>query len=117
MNNDEFTFLIGGKAGQGTKKAGLVVANFFASLNRYVFQMNDYPSLIRGGHNFSIVSTSTKKIYSHYMKADLIVVLDQRSYDLHKDHVAENGLVIFNSDKVKGKGIAVPISSEAKKIR
>jgi len=115
MNNDVFTFLIGGKAGQGTKKAGLVVANFFVGLNRYVFQMNDYPSLIRGGHNFSIVSTSTKKIYSHYMKADLLVVLDQRSYDTHKDNVAENGLVVFNADKVKGNGIGVPITSEAKK--
>jgi 2-oxoglutarate ferredoxin oxidoreductase subunit alpha len=56
-----FTFLIGGKAGQGTKKSGTVAANFFTSLDRFVFQMNDYPSLIRGGHNFSIVSTSTKK--------------------------------------------------------
>ena len=115
MNADIFTFLIGGKAGQGTKKAGLVVANFFARLNRHVFQMNDYPSLIRGGHNFSVVSSSIKKVYSHYMKADLLVVLDQRSYDTHKDHIAENGFVVFNADKVKGNGIGVPISSEAKK--
>jgi 2-oxoglutarate ferredoxin oxidoreductase subunit alpha len=116
MKKDIFTFLIGGKAGQGTKKAGLVAANFFASLKREEFQMNDYPSLIRGGHNFSVVSTSTKKIYSHYMNADLLVVLDQRSYDLHKGHVAKNGVMIFNSDKIKkGKGIGIAISSESKK--
>jgi 2-oxoglutarate ferredoxin oxidoreductase subunit alpha len=83
MKKDVFTYIIGGKAGQGTKKAGLVAANFFADLKREVFQMNDYPSLIRGGHNFSVVSTSTSKIYSHYMKADIVVVLDQRSYDVH----------------------------------
>ena len=116
MKKDIFTFLIGGKAGQGTKKAGIVAANFFASLKREAFQMNDYPSLIRGGHNFSVVSTSTKKIYSHYMNADLLVVLDQRSYDLHKGHVAKNGVMIFNSDKIKkGKGIGIAISSESKK--
>ena len=115
MKKDVFTYIIGGKAGQGTKKAGLVAANFFADLKREVFQMNDYPSLIRGGHNFSVVSTSTSKIYSHYMMADLVVVLDQRSYDIHKNHLADNGVLVFNSDKVKGEGIGIAISSEAKK--
>ncbi len=115
MEKDVFTYIIGGKAGQGTKKAGIVAANFFADLKREVFQMNDYPSLIRGGHNFSVASTSTSKIFSHYMKADLVVVLDQRSYDVHKDHVAKNGVMVFNSDKAKGEGIGIPISSEAKK--
>jgi 2-oxoglutarate ferredoxin oxidoreductase subunit alpha len=115
MKEDVFTYIIGGKAGQGTKKAGIVAANFFADLKREVFQMNDYPSLIRGGHNFSVVSTSTSKIYSHYMKADLVVVLEQRSYDIHKNHLADNGVLVFNSDKVKGEGIGIAISSEAKK--
>jgi len=115
MKKDVFTYIIGGKAGQGTKKAGIVAANFFADLKREVFQMNDYPSLIRGGHNFSVVSTSTSKIYSHYMKADLVVVLDQRSYDIHKSHLTDNGVLVFNSDKVKGDGIGIAISSEAKK--
>jgi len=115
MKKDVFTYIIGGKAGQGTKKAGLVAANFFAELKREVFQMNDYPSLIRGGHNFSIVSTSTKKIFSHYMNADLIVVLDQRSYDIHIKHLKNDGIMVYNSDKVNGKGIDVAISSEAKK--
>lgn len=115
MKKDVFTYIIGGKAGQGTKKAGIVAANFFTDLKREVFQMNDYPSLIRGGHNFSVVSTSTSKIYSHYMNADLVVVLDQRSYDIHKSHLADKGVLIFNSDKVKGEGVGISISSVAKK--
>jgi 2-oxoglutarate ferredoxin oxidoreductase subunit alpha len=115
MKKDVFTYIIGGKAGQGTKKAGVAAANFFADLKREVFQMNDYPSLIRGGHNFSIVSTSTSKMYSHYMKADLVVVLDQRSYNIHRNHVHKNGIIVFNSDKVKGNGIGIAISSESKK--
>jgi 2-oxoglutarate ferredoxin oxidoreductase subunit alpha len=114
MAKDVFTYIIGGKAGQGTKKAGIVAANFFAELKRDVFQNNDYPSLIRGGHNFSVVSTSTKKIFSHYMKADLVVVLDQRSYDIHLQHLTTNGLLVYNSDKVKGNGVGLPLSTEAK---
>lgn len=117
MKKDLFTYAIGGKAGQGTKKAGVVAANFFAGLNREVFQMNDYPSLIRGGHNFSVVSTSTRKIFSHYMKADLVVVLDQRSYDIHKDHRDDGGIIVFNSDNTTGEEIGIPISSEAKKYK
>ncbi len=115
MNDDVFTYLIGGKAGQGTKKAGIVAANFFSALKRNVFQMNDYPSLIRGGHNFSLVSTATRKIYSQYMKADLAVLLDQRSYTIHRDHLTENGVLVYDSTAVKqGQGIGLPIASLAK---
>jgi 2-oxoglutarate ferredoxin oxidoreductase subunit alpha len=117
MKKDVFTYIIGGEAGQGTKKAGLVAANLFAELKREVFQMNDYPSLIRGGHNFSVVTTSTSKIYSHYMKADFVVALDHESYTIHKNHLNKNGVLVFNSDKTKGKGIGIPVSSESKKYK
>lgn len=116
MKDDLFTYLIGGKAGQGTKKAGIVAAKFFAAMKRNVFQMNDYPSLIRGGHNYSIVSSSTRKIFSHYMKAQLAVLLDQRSYKTHQNHIAENGIVIYDSNSsIQDRGIGIPISSLAKK--
>ena len=115
MKKDVFTIIIGGKAGQGTNKAGTVAAHLFAEMQREVFQMNDYPSLIRGGHNFSVVSSSTEKIRSHYMQADLIVALDKRSYDVHKNHLTQNGVIVVNSDEVKQEGISLPISLEAKK--
>ncbi len=116
MNDEIFTYLIAGKAGEGTKKAGIVAANFFASLKRNVFQMNDYPSLIRGGHNFSIVSSSLRKIYSHYMKADLAVLLDKRSIDVHQNHLKENGFFVHDSSLgVQEHGIGIPILSAAKK--
>jgi 2-oxoglutarate ferredoxin oxidoreductase subunit alpha len=76
MGKDVFTYIVGGKAGQGVKKAGSVAAEHFAAMGRHVFQMDDYPSLIRGGHNFVAVSTATREITSHYMKADLLVALD-----------------------------------------
>ncbi|MEF8849043.1 MAG: 2-oxoacid:acceptor oxidoreductase subunit alpha, partial [Candidatus Thermoplasmatota archaeon] len=112
-----FTVMIGGKAGQGIKKAGVAAANFFNNLGRRVFQINDYPSLIRGGHNFSVVSSSTSKIYSHYMKADIVVCVDKKSYDIHKNDLADKGILIYNSDEVKNssvKGIGINISSKAK---
>ena len=112
MAKDVFTILIGGKAGQGIKKAGTSIANFFNSLNREVFQVNDYPSLIRGGHNFSVISSSTEKIFSHYMNADIVVALDKKSYDIHKNHVSKKGIIVYNSDEIDNKkGIGIDINN------
>jgi 2-oxoglutarate ferredoxin oxidoreductase subunit alpha len=115
MKNDVFTFLVGGKAGEGVKKAGSVAAHIFSNLGRHVFQLDDYMSLIRGGHNFSVVSTSTRKISSQYMNANLVVNFDKRSCDTHINDIAENGIVVYNSDEHDiEKGIGVPLTEEAK---
>ncbi len=117
MQDDVFTFLVGGKAGEGVKKAGSVVAHLFSSIGRFVFQLDDYMSLIRGGHNFSVVSTSSEGISSHYMNADLMVLFDERSYQMHLKEIVKDGIVVFNSDEVKEdiNGIGIPLSSKAKK--
>lgn len=116
MVEDVFTFLVGGKAGEGVKKAGSVASKLFISRGCHVFQMDDYMSLIRGGHNFSVVSATDRWIASHYMKADLVVNLDKRSYDNHKNHLSDGGTIVYNSD-AKGEmdGVGVPLLSEAKK--
>ncbi len=116
MDDDLFTFIVGGKAGQGVKKTGAVASKIFIDLGRQVFQMDDYMSLIRGGHNFSVVSTSTSWISSHYMNADLIIVFDKRSYDNHIGKLAKGGIIVYNSDeKGEMEGIGVPFTSESKK--
>ncbi|HEC39338.1 hypothetical protein LCGC14_1129720 [marine sediment metagenome] len=114
--DDVFTFLVGGKAGEGVKKAGSVAAHIFSSIGRQIFQMDDYMSLIRGGHNFSVVSTSTRWISSHYMKANLVVNFDKRSCDTHIDDIAEDGIIVYNSDEqIDVDGIGVPLTTEAEK--
>jgi len=110
-----FTYIVGGKAGEGVKKAGSAAANLFRKMGRKTFQMDDYQSLIRGGHNFSVVSSSTGDIYSHYMKADVVVNIDGRSYKIHKDHLKKDGLMIYNSgDTEDGEGIGLPINDLSK---
>jgi 2-oxoglutarate ferredoxin oxidoreductase subunit alpha len=116
MAGDVFTFLVGGKAGEGVKKAGAVASHLFSDLGRRVFQMDDYQSLIKGGHNFSVISTSTNDISSHYMHPDLMVSLDARSYKLHEHELIKEGISVFNSDVIDtGKGIGIPMTTEAKK--
>jgi 2-oxoglutarate ferredoxin oxidoreductase subunit alpha len=116
VKTDVFTFIVGGKAGEGVKKAGSSAAQLFASMGRRVFQMDDYQSLIKGGHNFSVISTAKRKITSHYIKADLVVAPDKRSYDMHKEHLSEQGIIVYNSDKIgEVEGVGIPLTTEAKK--
>lgn len=116
MGQDVFTFLVGGKAGEGVKKTGSVASKLFASMGRQVFEMDDYQSLIRGGHNFSVISSADRKITSQYNKTDLIVALDERSYHLHKNDLAEGGIMVSDSGAGDEKqGVKVPFREEAKK--
>lgn len=116
-----FTILIGGEAGHGVKKAGSVAAGLLASMGMNVFKMDDYQSLIRGGHNFTVVSASHDPISSHYMSADLVVALDDRSLKVHREHVAAGGVLVFDpGGREAGAGgegkhieAAVPITAEA----
>ena len=112
-----FTFLVGGEAGHGVKLAGTVAADLSGELGRYVFQMDDYQSLIRGGHNFSVVTSSPQPVFSQYLHADLVVALDKRSYDLHQNHVSKGGTLVYNSDVVTGApdgAVGIAFSSLAK---
>jgi 2-oxoglutarate ferredoxin oxidoreductase subunit alpha len=78
--------------------------------------MDDYQSLIKGGHNFSVISTAKRRITSHYIKADLVVAPDKRSYDIHKEHLSERGIMVYNSDKLgEVEGVGIPLTTEAKK--
>ncbi|MDQ1261589.1 MAG: 2-oxoglutarate/2-oxoacid ferredoxin oxidoreductase subunit alpha, partial [Euryarchaeota archaeon] len=65
MKMDNFSTLIGGIAGDGINEAGLTVARLFSSLGYHIYMYYDYPSLIRGGHNFSLVRASQGKIAAH----------------------------------------------------
>lgn len=115
MVKDVFTLIVGGKAGEGVKKSGSLAAKLFSRLGRHVFQRDDYMSLIQGGHNYSVVSTATRPIKSQYETAEVIINSDERSYNKHKGKLADNGIIIYNSDDQENvDGIGVPFSSKSK---
>ena len=106
----DFSVLIGGKAGEGVKQAANLVGKLFSEMGYYIFIYDDYPSVVRGSHNYSIVRVSDKKIEATYSKADLVVAIDERSYIAHKNSVNKTGVLFYNdifalkgkSAKVKG---------------
>ncbi|MFQ6060520.1 MAG: 2-oxoacid:acceptor oxidoreductase family protein, partial [Thermoplasmata archaeon] len=111
MVEDRYSVCIGGEAGHGTRMSGILLSQIMNRAGRYVFEMDDYPSLIRGGHNFSVVTSSDKPIYSHYDDLDVFACLDSRSYDLHINNLKKDGTLVYNSDafEEKKEGIGLPI--------
>lgn len=110
------TILIGGRAGEGVKKAAQVLANLLCSSGKHVCQADDYQSLIRGGHNFSLVSFSAEPVYCAHHDCDLIICFDQRSVDEHRARLKDGGLLFFNSDEAKcDGGIPIPMNSIMKR--
>jgi len=86
--------LIGGKAGQGINKISEIVSRVLISQGYFTFNYRDYPSLIRGGHNFNILSVSDKRIGSYESKLDGIIAMDDKTLEIHKNEFKKKGFVI-----------------------
>jgi len=113
----DFSILIGGEAGQGSRFAGLIIAKIFNRLGYRIYIYEDYQSLIRGGHNFSQIRASEKEFQSRKEKIDFLLALDKKTIDLHKGNLAKNGLIIFNSDRIESKeGVGVPAEKITKEM-
>jgi len=98
---DNFSTLIGGIAGDGINEAGLTVARLFSRLGYHIYMYYDYPSLIRGGHNFSIVRASRQKIAAHMDQIDVLIALNQETVEKHLSRLKHSSFVIYDADKVK----------------
>lgn len=118
MRGGVFTVTVAGEAGQGVKRSGTVISTMMNGLGRHVFQMDDYQSLIRGGHNFSVISSSVEPLYSHYLATDILICLDKRSLDIHRDELEDNGILVYNSDIIEPEiGTGVPFDSWIRELK
>lgn len=108
---DDFTILIGGQAGFGIETVTNLLSSVLNQMGYFIFAERDYPSLIRGGHTFSLIRASKNQIASSRKKIDFLLALNQETIDLHKDLLNKDGVVIFDSNGIKAEGIAIPITS------
>ena len=86
--------LIGGKAGQGINKTSEIVSQVLVDYGCFTFNYRDYPSLIRGGHNFNVLSISDKRVGSVESKLDGIIAMDENTIKVHKKDLKTNGFII-----------------------
>ncbi len=90
----KLNILIGGKAGQGINKISEIVSRILIKQGYFTFNYREYPSLIRGGHNFNILSVSDKKIGSSESKIDGIIAMDERTIPIHEKELKKNAFKI-----------------------
>lgn len=92
--------LIGGKAGQGINAVSGIISSVLSKYGYFTFNYRDYQSLIRGGHNFNILSISDKFIASTESKMDFVIALDENTIKEHKKELKTGGKVL-DSDNFK----------------
>jgi len=116
------TIGIGGAAGDGMREAGLHLAELFNRLGYQSFFSFSYPSIIRGGHNYSRLSVSKEKIWSDYAELDILIAVNAESVRLHLHELKPDALVFVDkpyAEELKDTGahiIPLPMADFAKEI-
>ncbi|MFA5831492.1 MAG: 2-oxoacid:acceptor oxidoreductase subunit alpha [Candidatus Paceibacterota bacterium] len=124
MTNQNFirTIGIGGAAGDGVREAGLHLAELFNRLGYQSFLSFSYPSVIRGGHNFSRLSFSKEKVWGDYSELDVLIAVNAESVRLHLRELKKDALVFVEqsyAEELKDTGaniIPLPMADFAKEI-
>ncbi|MDD5416645.1 MAG: 2-oxoacid:acceptor oxidoreductase subunit alpha [Candidatus Aenigmarchaeota archaeon] len=93
----EMNILVGGKAGLGAARTSILLGKIFAKMGYYVYNYRDYPSLIRGGHNFNVLKVSADPIFSHDEEYDIIVAFDQTTIENHEKNLKKEGIILGDS--------------------
>lgn len=115
----EVRIKIGGPAGFGIKAAGQTLARLFTRTGYETFDLTEYPSLIKGGHNSYHLRISSEEIFSHVEPVDVLVALDRDTAELHLSELTEGAAIIydpadFELDSIEGVpedvcAVAVPL--------
>ena len=95
----KLTILFGGKAGQGPNILSMLLGEALTKEGYYVFVSRDYQSLIRGGHNFNVLTFSDEEIRSNDSVIDVLVALDENTVNLHKKELKKDGNIIQGEGK------------------
>ncbi|MBF0226932.1 MAG: 2-oxoacid:acceptor oxidoreductase subunit alpha [Desulfobacterales bacterium] len=113
--NIDITVKIGGEAGQGIQSVGQILSFVCQKAGLYVFGINDYESRIRGGHSFFQLRISDKPINAPNNVVNLLVSLDKRTYEIHKNELSINAISVIDSEDLHfNDGIlSLPIMKEA----
>lgn len=104
---------IGGQAGEGIKATGLILAKIFSRNGFNIFSYDEYPSLIRGGHNTYQMHASLNQVFSQIFQVDILIALDKQSLHLHQKELSKNSLILFDPDEfepnIKTQAKLIPI--------
>lgn len=90
------TWKIAGEAGFGIMSSGIMLARAFTRAGYHIFGLNDYPSLIRGGHNVITVRIGSTPFTAMTRDLHILVALNSESVEKHIAELNDNALVLFD---------------------
>lgn len=109
--------VIGAPAGLGVMTAGLLLSKTLLKAGYFVYDYQEYPSLIKGGNNSYFINFNNREIRSAKREIDILVCLDKLTYDIHEKNLSRDAVVIYNKNKFELKrGIGVPATDLVKKL-
>ncbi len=123
--DNSVSLLIGGEAGQGITRSGSLLGKAFMRGGFHVFGVNDYPSLIRGGHNFYVLRASDERIHSQADAVDMLLALNKDTILIHEGEMTKGGAIIYDEQVELDEGeqkrddvglFPVPFSSIVEKL-
>jgi len=79
--------------------------------------INDFESRIRGGHSFFQIRICDKPVNAPHHRVNLLVALNQETYDLHREALDADGLVLIDekAKSAESNVINVPLEELGKK--
>lgn len=86
--------LFGGPAGTGPNVLTNILGQALVEHGNHVFYSRDYESLIRGGHNFNVLTFSNEPVWSNDSEYDVIVALDENTEKRHKKNLKKGGILL-----------------------
>ena len=107
MRVNNVTIKVGGEAGSGVLTVGNMIAKLMQRSGLQVFMTNDYPSLIKGGHNTLTVRASSERIYALDPAPDVLIALDKLAIKTNAAELNSGGAIIYDSSKVNEADAAV----------
>lgn len=116
---DKVNWKVGGEAGLGIISSGTMFSRILGKAGLSVFGYQEYPSLIRGGHNTFHVSAGIKEIRSPHFPLDVLVALNENTISRNSNELSLDGIIIYNEDRVKEKPsnanyLPIPLNKIAK---
>ncbi len=111
---EDYSVLIGGQAGDGIRQVGTLVARLFSSLGYRIYYWDDYPSLIRGGHNFGLIRACETHIQAYRESVDIVVALNEETAKKHQWRLRQGGMLIYDEDVFKAEGCGLRLTSMVK---
>lgn len=91
------TWKIGGEAGFGIMVAGLTFSKALSRAGYHTVEINEYPSLIRGGHNTIAVTFSDEPVEAPYRPVHVLIALNKQTVDYHVSELADGASIVIDA--------------------